>query len=156
MRKILVPVLVLLLGCDVKSTSHDTGEEEEVFVCTPTTAAGECNAQHNCGCDTGDWCRWMFSATECHFYEGCTAASPGSQPDGEPCDPQWHYPDPPFCLPGHVCIQGSPLEIGTCRQLCETGADCPEGQDCYPPGGYVLPSTVCDGGPITPPYLFCY
>jgi hypothetical protein len=156
MKRILPVILVLLVGCDEKKTSYDTGEEEEEFVCTPTTTMSECNAQYNCGCDSGDWCRWMFSSTECQFYEGCTPSVPGTEEPGAGCDPEWHYPDPPWCLPGSTCIQGSPPETGTCRELCETAADCPEGQECWAAGGYILPSEICDGGPITPPYSFCF
>lgn len=146
----------LLVGCDEKHSYSDVGEdEEEEFVCTPTTAESECNAQFDCGCTMGDWCRWMFSATNCLYYEGCTPSVPGTLGPGESCDPSWHYPDPPWCLPGHVCVQYPNPDHGVCAKICQTAADCEAGRECGTAGGHVFPAEVCEGGPITPPFLIC-
>lgn len=159
MRQLLtICACLALLSCDDENYSfEDAEEEEEPFVCTPSTPHSDCNAQYDCGCDTGmgEWCKWMFSATGCYFYEGCTPAAEGTGRPGEACDPQWHYPDPPLCMPGHVCIQYGVPETGVCARLCETTADCSAGSECGDAVDYIVPSDVCGGTPQPQPYRIC-
>jgi len=155
LRGMILPIVLVAAACDVKGGSYDAGEEEEEFVCTPTQPQSVCNAQYNCGCESGSWCRWMFSRTECHFYEGCSASLEGTATEGQQCDPSDQYPDPPLCLPGLVCLQASPPEVGYCRELCSGDGDCGGGTTCLEPGLWVLPSGVCGGESQHPPFTVC-
>jgi len=154
---IVAPAVILAMAaCGDEEGSSDTDTEEE-FVCTPATAEGTCSAIDECGCEP-DWCKWLINPTGCTFFEGCTAGVTGTRGPGEECDASMIIPDPPWCRPGHICLQLGGATTGTCWELCRTAADCSTpGMSCiipldigFPPDGH-----TCDPTTMTVPFQVC-